>query len=338
MHEIKTGISYFGNRNPKHFVVDLEEIVSHHCNFILHTFSENDQQFYKESVAEMVALSKASGLQCYLDPWGVGRVFGGESYSSFALQNIDTCQVLPDGKMAPAVCLNHPRFLEFMCSWIDDASEVGADVLFWDEPHFYIELRDRNRFPIWHCQCTTCSSLFRERYGSDIARAEIKNIIRFKEDSVIFFLEKLCVYAQNKGLKNTVCLLPFKDDRIGISNWSRVAAIAELQTLGTDPYWMFFEKNLDAFVGDFSREVVALCNQFAKEAQIWIQAYKIEQGREEELRQAVAVAYARGVRNFAAWSYSGNAYMSYNRSDDPQRVWDVLGEIYGALHRGDLEP
>jgi len=337
MQPPKTGISYFGNRNPRHFAVDLKEIVSHHCNFVLHTFSENDQQFYKESVAEMIALTKAAGLECHLDPWGVGRVFGGECYSRFALHNIETCQILPDGQMAPAVCLNHPRFLEFMYKWIDDACEIGAEALFWDEPHFYIDLKDRSRFPIWFCCCTTCASLFKKEYGLAIAEAEAESIIRFKEDSVVDFLEKLCVYAQSKALRNTVCLLPFKDDRIGISNWSRVAAIAELQTLGTDPYWMFFKKDVNAFVGDFSREVAALCDQFGKEAQIWLQAYKIEKGKEEELRQAAAVAYAAGIRNFAAWSYYGNAYMSYNRSDDPQRVWDVLGEIYADLHRGDLE-
>ncbi len=60
---IRTGISYFGNRNPRHFRVDLEEIKSHHCNFILHTFSENDQLFYKYTVAELIQLSKAAGLE-----------------------------------------------------------------------------------------------------------------------------------------------------------------------------------------------------------------------------------------------------------------------------------
>ncbi|NIR48524.1 hypothetical protein GWO43_08845, partial [candidate division KSB1 bacterium] len=76
---------------------------------------------------------------------------------------------------------------------------------------------------------------------------------------------------------------------------------------------------------------------YGKESQIWIQAYKIAAGREEEIKEAVAVAYAEGVRNFAAWSYFGTSYMSYIWSDNPQRVWDVLGEVYRELLRGSWE-
>ena len=124
---IKTGISYFGNRNPRHFVSDLEEILSHHCNFILHTFSENDQAYYRDTLRELVSLSKDAGLECYVDPWGMGRVFGGEAYSTFALKNRQACRVVPDGEPAPAACLNHPQFRELMHHWIADAAGIGAD-------------------------------------------------------------------------------------------------------------------------------------------------------------------------------------------------------------------
>lgn len=334
---IKTGISYFGNRNPRHFISDLEEILTHNCNFIVHTFSENDQQFYKDTIRELVSLSKDAGLECHLDPWGVGRVFGGETYSSLALRNIDACQILPDGDIAPAICFNHPKFRGFMRAWIDDAAEIGADVLFWDEPHFFIDLKEKQRFDFWYCRCDACTRKFHDSHSKDIFDADRESLIRFREDCVVEFLSELCDYTHAKGMKNAVCLLPIKDASIGLSDWSRVAAISNLDIFGTDPYWMFFNEDLRAFVGDFSRDVVQLCQQFQKEPQIWIQAYKIAAGREEELQEAVAVAYSEGVRNFAAWSYYGNAYMSYNRSDSPQRVWDIIGDVYGELQRGEWE-
>ena len=136
-------------------------------------------------------------------------------------------------------------------------------------------------------------------------------------------------------MKNAVCLLPFKEDSIGLSDWSKVVAIDSLDIFGTDPYWVFFNKTLQEYVGGFSREIYELCEHYNKEAQIWIQAYKIPAGREEELKEAIAVSHAEGVRNFAAWSYYGNAYMSYNRSENPQKVWDVLGDVYGELQRGE---
>jgi len=135
---IRTGISYFGNRNPRHFLADLEEMKSHHCNFIVHTFSENDQLFYKYTLAELIKLSKAAGLEVYVDPWGVLRIFGGEATSDFAFKHREICQILHTGETAPGACLNHPQSREFMFKWIDDAVEIGAAVLFWDEPHFFI--------------------------------------------------------------------------------------------------------------------------------------------------------------------------------------------------------
>ncbi len=331
----KTGISYFGNRIPRHFVTDLDEVKSHNCTFVVHTYSENDQQFYKDTIAEMVAITKDAGLEVYLDPWGVGRVFGGETYSSFALKNLRTCQILPDGEVAPAVCFNHPDFRAFMQTWIEDAAEMGADVLFWDEPHFFIDIKEKHRYDVWYCRCPACDQKFQKSHDGHIFEADKKTIIAFREDSVIEFLNELCESSQAAGMKNAVCMLPFRDTTIGMSDWSRVVAIPTLDIFGTDPYWMFFNKDVETFVGAFSRDVIELCNQFGKEPQMWIQAYKITAGREDELRQAAAVAYEAGVRNLAAWSYYGNAFMSYNRSDNPQKVWDVLGEIYGQILRGE---
>lgn len=333
----KTGVSYFGNRNPRHFVSDLEEIIGHNCNFIVHTFSENDQEYYKDTIGEMIALSKDAGLECYLDPWGIGRVFGGEAYSKFALLNRDACQIFPDGKLAPAACLNHPLFRDFMKKWIDDAVDIGAQVLFWDEPHFFINLKEKERFAIWHCRCGCCSERFFKRFQKSFAEATVEEITLFRDESVVEFLTELCELGRAKGVKNALCLLPFRDAALGLSDWSKAAAIPAIDIFGTDPYWVHFNKNVRQFVGDYAREVQRLSNKYQKESQIWIQAYNIPAGREEELKEAIAVAYAEGVRNFAAWSYYGNAYMSYNRSENPQRVWDVLGEVYGELLRGEWE-
>lgn len=330
-YPLQTGISYFGNRNPRHLPVDLAEIKSHNCTFVLHTYSENDQEYYKETIREMVALTKEAGLEVYLDPWGVGRVFGGETYSAFALRNLHTLQVLPDNTKAPAVCFNHPEFRKFMRIWIQDAAEIGADVLFWDEPHFFINLKEKQRFPVWYCKCQTCCAKFSEEFHADLKSAKPDEIIKFREACIVEFLTELCDLTRQSGMRNAVCMLPFKDAGIGVADWSKIVAIPTLDIFGTDPYWMFFDKPLKSFVSEFSRDVVKLCTKYRKEPQIWIQAYKIYAGRENELQQAIGVAHDLGVNNFAAWSYYGNEYMSYNRSDDPRKVWDVIGSAYGDL-------
>ena len=335
----RTGISYFGNRNPRHFVVDLEEILNHNCNFILHTFSENDQLFYKQTMAELIQLSKDAGLQVYVDPWGVGRIFGGEATSDFAFKNRDVCQLLSTGEYAPAACMNNPRVRDFMKKWIDDAVEIGADVLFWDEPHFFIDWDNikAERPPRWACWCAYCKEKFQNMYGAPMPKTMGDDVQSFREAATVEFLSMLCDYTREKKVKNAVCLLPHRERKFGVTDWSRIAAIESLDIFGTDPYWVFFNKNIGEFVGGLSREIVMLSKQYKKEAQIWIQNYKIPNGREDEIREAIAVAYAEGVRNLAAWSFYGTAYMSYIKSDDPQKVWDTLGEVYGQLVRGEWQ-
>jgi hypothetical protein len=334
---IKTGVSYFGNRNPRHFVQDLEEILRHNCNFVLLTFSENDQEYYLDTMAEFVELAKGVGLEVYLDPWGVGRVFGGEAYSSFALKNPHTLQRLQNGDPAPGCCMNHPEFREFMRQWIDDAVAIGADVLFWDEPHFYIDWAAEDKLANWTCRCQHCQQKYLEKTGEELPNVFDSTVARFREDVIVDFLTALCDYTKQKGARNAICLLPFQDEAFGVTNWDRVASIPTLDIFATDPYWLFFNRRVDPYVVNHARLLVELGQKYGKEPQIWIQNFRIPAGREDEIREAIAVAYAEGIRNFAAWSFYGSSYMSWIKSDNPEKVWDTLGEVYGELQRGDWE-
>ena len=332
----KTGISYFGNRNPRHFLVDLEEIISHNCNFIVHTFSENDQLFYQATMREMVELSKKADLEVYLEPWGVGRVFGGEAFSSFALKNLDTCQQMFSGKTAPASCLNNPRFVDFMMGWIDDAVQIGANVLLWNEPHFYNVWSENDEAQDWSCCCESCRKKYAIFYGERFPETVNDDLFKFREDSMVDFLATLCSYGKSKGARNAVCLLPINEKAAGVSDWSKIARLPELDILATDPYWVFLNRDL-RFFGDYVSRLMNLSKRFGVEPQIWIQNFKIPTGREPEILEAIAIAYAEGIRNFAASSFSGSEYMSYIKCDNPTHVWDLLGEVYGKIRKGEWD-
>ena len=123
---MKLGCSYFGNRILKHAKVDMQELVDMGCTYVVHTFNENDMVFYHKNIGEMVALSHELGLEVHIDPWGVGKVFGGESFSNFVMQNPDAVQMVSDGKPAGMACPNHPKFRAFMREWTDAAVETGG--------------------------------------------------------------------------------------------------------------------------------------------------------------------------------------------------------------------
>ena len=113
------GVSYFGVRSPKHVLADMADIKAAGFNAVLHTWSEEDQQYYYGTMKEIVDKSADLGLTVYVNPWGVGRVFGGEAYSELTARNHDLCQVALDGKPKVAACPNHPEFRAYMHKWIE---------------------------------------------------------------------------------------------------------------------------------------------------------------------------------------------------------------------------
>ncbi|MBN1574585.1 MAG: hypothetical protein JW984_15415 [Deltaproteobacteria bacterium] len=332
----EAGVSYFGGRDPKHVRGDMEDIVKNGCTFVVHTFSEADYHFYTKAMADIVKISHDLGLTVYLDPWGVGGVFGGEAFSRFVVENPAETQRLADGTPLPSACLNRASFRGFLKKWLDKASEIGGDVVFWDEPHFYIprSVWRKNQGPNeWACRCDLCSSLFKERYGKKMPVVMDKDVIAFRDDSIVSFFKEMTEYAAGLRMKNGLVMLPEENYLTGVSSWDRLASIKDVDIFGTDPYWIIFRKDLEPYVRDAARRVLEISRKYGKEPQIWVQAYKVPAGREWEVVRAVEVIVEEGIRNVAAWSYRGGAPMNL-KSDNPDLVWKVLGEAFTKARKG----
>ncbi len=326
----KTGVSYFGSRDPRQVRRDMADIAAHHCTFVVHTYSEEDYYFYSKAMKELVTISHDAGLEVHMDPWGVGGVFGGEAFSRFVMENPDQCQRQADSKMLPCACLNREAFQSFMKKWIDAAVASGTDCLFWDEPHFYIPRavwRGTQRPEEWACSCQACRELFRTRFGHAMPAVMDDEVILFRDESIVSFLTEMTGYAKGKGVTNALCVLPEENPLIGISSWEKLAAVASVDVFGTDPYWIVFGKPLEPYVRDASRQIVRLAGTYGKEPQMWVQAYGVPAGREDEVGRAIRIMAQEGISNIAAWSYRGGAPMDL-ASDNPERVWEVLGEAY----------
>ena len=64
------GVSYFGVRSPKLARMDLVQIKEAGYNAVLHTWSEEDLQYYYDTMKQIVNESAAMGLSVYVNPWG----------------------------------------------------------------------------------------------------------------------------------------------------------------------------------------------------------------------------------------------------------------------------
>lgn len=312
------GASYFGVRDPDHVYEDMLEMAKDGLTFVVHTFSENDLRFYRETMKEIVEVSKKAGLEVYLDPWGVCGIFGGEAFSAFVCENPDTWQVLKNGERVPAACPNNPKTIRFLEGWVRVAIELSPTGVFFDEPHFYKKSKDD-----WACACEFCQLKFQKEFKYSLPAQFSEDVLKFRIKTMANLIRHLSRIAKNEGLTTALCLLPREKE---IPHWAEFFQIPHLDIIGTDPYWIALGLDGDDVthhVRKFSRIVVELAATHGKESQIWIQAFNIPAGTETNIRRAVLTAAEEGVRNITAWSFKGTRMMSYIKSDRPEIVWET---------------
>lgn len=320
------GVSYFGVRTPKHALVDMREIKGAGFNAVLHTWSEEDQQYYFDTMKQIVDGSSDLGLDVYVNPWGIGRVFGGEAYSELTARNHDLCQVALDNQPKVAACPNHPKFREYMHNWIDSVCATKVSTVFWDEPHFYFE---KGGLSNWSCRCPICQAKFRERFGYEMPAStfdkmqsdQARDVLQFREDSLIDFLKEMTEDVHAHGKRNCVCMLPpwFP---AGLDDWGKVAQLQSVDEIASDPYWEkgATEDWVHEKYAETANKLTEVAAQYGKAVQMWIKAYQIEAGRENDLSIAVAESRKAGICNIFAWSYRGTETLSWLKSDNPDEV------------------
>ena len=248
---IETGVSYFANGWLHHFERDLEDILAHHCTYIVHSFSENELIFARKRNETFFRKTRDAGLGCWANPWAVMGLFGGEQFSAFVPRNPDACQILSTGQRAPAACPSAHETQAAMKYWVDAAIDSGADTLFWDEPHLYIPDWDDLHFAsdsAFACFCPRCRISFQSRFGQPMPETLTAEMRIFREDLMVNFLAEMIGYAKDKGVRNAITLLPVEDEASESLPWNRIADLRGLDIFGTDPYWFLHNKDCTKYV------------------------------------------------------------------------------------------
>ncbi|MEX2160068.1 MAG: hypothetical protein WEB04_11765 [Dehalococcoidia bacterium] len=364
---IETGVSYFSSRDLRHVRADLEEMVAHGCSYVVHCFTETDLLYYRQSMADVLAATRDAGLESWMDPWGVTRIFSGETLSGFVGDHPEALQLLSDGRRVPSACPNQPETRRFLREWVAAAAEAGGRVAFWDEPHFYIPARPHGVWSgVWGCRCDACQERFRDEARRALPQVIDDEVRAFRERSLIDLLAELSAEAKRLGMRNCLCLLPTDYGLIGmpeleqsldslfrrrmepgdgppadpepwrsfgIHDWDAAAAIADLDIFGCDPYWYFFGAGTqpEPFVRGFTRRTKELADKYNRDVQIWVQAFSVPEGREDELSIGLRVAVEEGATHVAAWSYRATESMSALRPARPDYIWELLGRDFRAL-------
>ena len=89
----QTAISYYGFQSAKQSAPDFKEMVEHGCTTVILAVTEFDFDFRRCVIPEVVDEAHRQGLRVLIDPWGIGKFFGGEQVSLFLQNNVNHRQV-----------------------------------------------------------------------------------------------------------------------------------------------------------------------------------------------------------------------------------------------------
>lgn len=325
------GVSYFGNRMLEHVRQDMQKLSQMGFNTIVHTFSEADLEFSEKAMAKIFDATKREGLTVWADPWGVGGIFGGEAYSGFLQRHPEVWQVTNEGQIVGSACFHSKQFQDFIKTWIDAVIHAGADAIFWDEPHFHL-FQPYDRFPKeWTCRCQVCQAMFKDQFGYVMPEEFISDIARFRNDTAIRFFTEMTAYAKQKTVDNVLCFLPFESEMIGITDYESIAKLETIQNIGSDPYWMAFNKPMEPFLTDVTQKVLGLAHQYQKRHHMWLQAFMVPSGKEGELVEGAQIIKDLGADSIFFWGVDACAHISKIAPDEPEKVWNTVQHIIKTI-------
>ena len=323
-----TGVAYHGNRILHHVREDMEDIVKHNMNLVVHMFSHNDWDRHFKVMKEVVSISEGLGLEVWLDNWGLAGNPGDKSH--FLSYHPEAHQIYSDGSVDPVnACYNHPAFIQFSKDWVYAAREIGGKKLFWDEPHFNKKKNGAGEV-VFSCCCDTCKKLFEERYGHLMPTERTDEVKEFHRYSFHRFFDAVTSYSASLGMENVSCVMVGDLEKYGTG----ILEVPTIDNFGIDPYWFPKERpgERDPFnwVYTQTKNIIEKTEAVGKKTHIWLQGYGIPAGDEDDIMLAADGAYEGGARTILAWSYRGGESHSYG-GDNCERLWHVMGEAMGHI-------
>jgi hypothetical protein len=299
----------------------MEDLANRGYTGVLHTFSENDFAYYRDTMAEIVQISHDEGLFVEASPWGLGRTFGGEAESRWVAFHPEESQVLDDGRRVAAACLNSSAYRSFCKEWADWVLECGVDMVFWDEPAWvmaeHVGVDDPAR---WTCCCERCT----ERFGGPIPAERTPEVEAFRQASVVDFLREVVAHVAGRGGANAICLLPAVEGVVGLADWDAVAALPGLSMLVTDPYWKHWNEAAGPFVRRFAKLLRETADRHDIDAQLWLPSFGLTAHDIPELEDAVQAAREVGVGDLWTWGYEACRHMTHLATPDGSLVWEAV--------------
>ena len=333
----QTAISYYGLGYVEHNRQDFKEMKAHGCTTVILAVTEFDFDFWFPSIDKIIEAAHEEGLKVLLDPWGIGKYFGGEQVSLYLQNNIHNRQVSAfTGEPLPAACFNTNSFRDyFQRMALKLARETHADGFFWDEPHYALPKSYASitggAGDDWACRCPVCQKTFFDYYGYEMPRIMNDDVKQFRWREALFILEDTSrkIKEINPHYEITVCVHAtlngyYVTEQRGYDDWDRVASC---------PYFDVFSTTIinwslpRSFFENITRRTVEMARKYGKKSERWIMNYNASPESLEQMDEVVKLYEELGVDRLAAWTYRGG-YGTVVAAPNALEMWDRLGENY----------
>jgi hypothetical protein len=347
------GVSYHGSHLAEHMEADMDRMRDDGMRDVVMACQENDFKYMVGKIEDGPAIAHARGLRLYANFWGFACAFGGGRISKLLTDNPDVWLLAKDGSRQGHGCMNHPDLLARAKEQVDRCVETGYDGFFWDEPsrqmcycrhceREYEEKRDPPRRAGWLARQGLSpfppgGKEGLSRSPTNLLDATPDEEAQFRDHCVVLYVERLSKYVKEKRptLWTGTCVQP--RDR---ASWESVAAIKELDMFGTDPYWILFRlfnmphgHTIQSAV-EHTRDCIRLARKYGKEANVWLNAWKIPAGAEQELYEGGLAMANERPDSFYTWSWQAGRGTS-EASDNPDLIWRTVERLYKKISEND---
>ena len=250
------GVADFG-ADPAPRRSDMQELAARGVTGVLHTFSENDLAYNRETMGRIVAASHYCGLEVEIAPGGVGQMFGGEAESCFTSHRRDVGEALDDGTRTPSGGPNDPRVRAFVHDWIDAATTPAL-------------IASPATSPTGRTRSTSASRPSAGPPRRGLRRALRLGVAQYADAEALAFREQRRVIRRRLrgpcgGAGRRGGGVPAAADRRHARHRRLVArgGAAGPAHLRDRSYWKAFGEDADAMVGEYARRVADLARDMA---------------------------------------------------------------------------
>lgn len=332
----RTATSYYGLTYVEHAERDFREMIDHGCTTVILAVTEFDVDFWYPNIPRIVEAAKKLGLHVLIDPWGIGKYFGGEQVSLFLQNNTENRQVSAlTGEKLNHACFNTPSFRDYFRRTCLKLAKCGADGFFWDEPHYALPKAYASitggAGEDWACRCPVCQREFERYYGYPMPKlmTDDVKVFRWREAMKVLEDTSRAIKELDRKQEITCCVHAtinsyYVCEQRGYDDWDAVAACPWFDVFSTtiinwDLPMSFFES--------ITRRTVEAARKHGKQSERWLMGYYKQPQDFAQIDQVVDLYQRLGVDRIASWTYRGG-YGTSVGAPDALKLWDGIGASY----------